>query len=134
MPKILSESKTRMHADTAEVLRLVQGNPGSTMAQLQALAPHLDVPTRIKRMQGDQGRVFSQAGRYWAREHLAQARAAAEAAKQVRNVAQPRQYDFRTPWTEPYLSDAGVRRSGLEYREHPSRRGSHFVHCYRKEA
>lgn len=49
-------------------------------------------------------------------------------------IAQPRDYDIRAPWPEPYLTDAGVRRSGLEYRDCASRRGNHFVYCYRKEA
>ncbi|MCW5666497.1 MAG: hypothetical protein KIT35_21915 [Piscinibacter sp.] len=128
MPKHvhISDGRNRMHPDTTQVLRLVLNNPGRTIAELQALEPSLAVAPRLHRLAGV--RVFQQDGRYYAREHLGLARAA----KKGPPVAPPRTLRSGGAWEEPYLSDAGVRSSGLQFRECPSRRGNQLVYCYRR--
>lgn len=138
----MSSRGTLMHRDTRKVLDYVVANPGVTRAAIVAALPHINVPQKLSNL-NQQAYVYVERVKgtkifYWypvqKKPFEKSANRFGGRAAPVGELVPPRQTDYRVAWTEPYLSDAGVRRDGLQYRDCPSRRGNTLVYCYRRQA
>ncbi|MGK2897811.1 MAG: hypothetical protein ACSLE9_03885 [Burkholderiaceae bacterium] len=126
-----------MQESTRRVLDHVRRNPGCTIIDIEAALPDINCRQKVSNLK-DMSHVWGERipGHKCVRLYASVEAAKVEAVK-LRGPADgtivpPREIDYRQPWPDPYLSDAGVRSDGLQYRDCPSRRGSTLVYCYRR--
>lgn len=129
-----------MSESARRVLAFLREHPGATVAEIQSALPLIPAIRKINNLR-DQCYVRSErvpgtkCCRYYCTARVSEQMQLVKVRGPARGpIAQPREHDYRAVWSEPYLSDAGVRSEGLQYRDCPSRRGSTLVYCYRRPA
>jgi hypothetical protein len=127
----------QMHESTRRVLEHVRTNPGCSLNELRLALPGLDVDVKLTnlRVSGylESRRVDGLKNlRHFATVSVEKVTVVKLRGQATGQLPNRREVRLDEPWTEPYLTDRGVRSDGLEYRECPSRRGNQFVHCYRR--
>lgn len=134
-----------LHPTSVQLLDYLRAHPGRSTHELQVAFP--DIPMR-SRLDGLRvcGHVVNDSPEHralwWASDTPAELRTAARpvlyakvlVAAPAGPVVKPREVRIDEPWPEPYLPETGMRSSGLQYRDCPSRRGDQFVYCYRRQA
>lgn len=141
-----------MKAETRAVLEYLHANPGVNVTELGEAFPATTARDKLGNL-SQQGYAYSvrvngeKLVRWYAYDvpltpaerALRTVQRAPKPARQAESeqalqIAAPRSVPLDMPWREPYLTDAGVRASGLQFRECGSRRGDRLVYCYRRAA
>lgn len=135
-----SAPTSRLQPASRELLYHLIEHPGATNAELRAALPHNQVIANLASLRKS-GYLLSEREhdarcyRHYAIERIGEQQVPAPVTKPAPGpLVPPREVKLDAPWPGPYLSDAGVRRDGLDYRNCPSRRGNQFVYCYQREA